>query len=369
MGLVLSGAVLVFRRLRQKVELAGAASFVAYHCLYRLLKLGRDAVSLPLLLLSLFRMIERHFSCGSFRLPLLMPSLFQHWDTAIFALSSFEIMYDWFYYPECLPKTYVKWITWMANMVPEMVQVLRMAHRGEIVYGKPTRVLKKYCRQHGLDPAIATFERKLPCNVVHPGWTCAGNAWHRWIRGFLQAFFLVYAPLQIASRAVMKGPRSFLDLKEWLLSIRGAVWSSAFLGTFISTFWATICILRKDFLLGKRADTTIGIATGAALCGFSILLDFKSRRKFFAMYVLPRALLSFVARYKISIVSEDTVKIAVYAFLGALVMHKRRLLHPRINQALEFLGAPSAEEKEDKYKSKSNSDNFISRNPQAARKP
>merc|ERR1719320_2286311 len=132
----------------------------------------------------------------------------------------------------------------MANMEPEMITVLRMAHRGEIVYGRYTSALEKYCRRHGLDPSLGTFERKLPCTVVHPGSSCLGNAWNRWIRGFLQAFFVVYAPLQIASRAIMKGPKSLLGMKEWLLSISGAAWSSAFLGTFISTFWATICILR-----------------------------------------------------------------------------------------------------------------------------
>lgn len=71
-----------------------------------------------------------------------------------------------------------------------------------------------------------------------------------------------------------------------------ATQSSAFLGTFVGLVWSGVCFMRN--LL--HDETTLGPLLGSCLCGFSILLERKSRRSELACYVVPRALQSLWSR-------------------------------------------------------------------------
>ncbi|KAJ3213312.1 hypothetical protein HK099_007458, partial [Clydaea vesicula] len=82
-------------------------------------------------------------------------------------------MSSWFYTPYTLPKTYVKWISKMADMDESLLQVLRLIKGKELIYGKNTGhegVLLRYTKEIGLDPSFADPALgQISCLVVHGG--------------------------------------------------------------------------------------------------------------------------------------------------------------------------------------------------------
>ena len=155
----------------------------------------------------------------------------------------------------------------------------------------------QYCRDHKLPRYLADFTcKQLPCTVVHPrsGLSCAHNTASTLIAGFLLSMKLytpLYTLITVMSRRskLLQPSIAWLSLKHIAAS---SVRSSAFLGSYISIVWTTVCVMRN--LL--RDDRTIGPLLGSFLCGFSVLLERKDRRRELACYVLPRALQSFFTR-------------------------------------------------------------------------
>ncbi|RMD41201.1 hypothetical protein DV735_g3938, partial [Chaetothyriales sp. CBS 134920] len=220
-------------------------------------------------------------------------------DTWIFTASDTVIMHAWFYSPHRLPKAYNNWISSAAELDPSLLQVLRLCRQGDFVYGQDTgysTVLQRLCDDLGLprewsDPAKTI---PIPCELYHcgAGTSCEVHALSRWLRGFLFAFKL-YLPIQLLARA------RHLDQKKLVAALRGSARYSAFLATFITLFYYSVCLSRTR--LGPRLfssktvtpqmwDAGLGVLAGCLTCGWSILIVPPQQRHELAFFVAPRAL-------------------------------------------------------------------------------
>jgi hypothetical protein len=68
--------------------------------------------------------------------------------------------------------------------------------------------------------------------------------------------------------------------------------SSSFLASFIAIIWSVICFSRNNF---NKFDGPIGPNLGSFFCGFSALIENPGRRHQLALYVLPKAIDTFLA--------------------------------------------------------------------------
>lgn len=78
-------------------------------------------------LFSLVRAIDAYLTSKQFKFPSWI--LFST-PTVLFQLSTWQIMYAWFYYPESLPKSFRTWISKLADMDHRILQQLRYNQRG-----------------------------------------------------------------------------------------------------------------------------------------------------------------------------------------------------------------------------------------------
>lgn len=241
---------------------------------------GRMALSLY----ALTRAVE--FACRGAARRGWLPRV-PHLDTMLFWASCTRIMYAWFYLPWTLAPLYVRWITRMAAMDTRLLAALRSLHAGDVAYGRPSDKLRQYCLDHGLPPKLGDPQYGfLPCLVVHPGLSCASNVVIRWLRG-LAAAVTVYLPVHGATTLLLRRKALLASPVATVLRVAALTARSAsFLACFISSIWASVCLVRN--LL--RNDTPWGPLLGAATCGLSVLLEQPSRRHELAMYVVPRAL-------------------------------------------------------------------------------
>ena len=123
------------------------------------------------------------------------PRLLRWLEVAVFSLSCFEIMQAWFWRPELLPKAYNKWITLMAEMDLRLLGALRGLHHGTLRYGVKSNVLRTYCIDNGLDPALGDLATHVPVPpvVVHPEDQHTGGLLAVamiWLRGFRRSAML-----------------------------------------------------------------------------------------------------------------------------------------------------------------------------------
>eukprot|EP01138_Halocafeteria_seosinensis_P009828 gb/GECG01010039.1/.p1 GENE.gb/GECG01010039.1/~~gb/GECG01010039.1/.p1 ORF type:complete len:499 (+),score=30.71 gb/GECG01010039.1/:1-1497(+) len=220
----------------------------------------------------------------------------RHGSTVFFVLGCHEIMYDWFYHPQVLPKLYREWISSLARIDERLLEVLRGFKEGSRAYGTHANDLEEYCRHRRMPPAWGDPGTGfIPCSVVHSeyGSSCTRNIVNRWAAGFASAMRL-YMPLQFAAALVSAGiPNKWEDFARMLQNCSiSSTRSSAFLASFIAIIWSSICTLRNLI----HYDSSWGVVLGSFLCGFSILLERPARRSELSLYVIPRAIVSFLRR-------------------------------------------------------------------------
>lgn len=319
------------------------------------------------------------------------PILYQHGDTLLFVACCTEIMSAWFYAPETLPSAYVKWITAMSEMDERLVDVLRYFQRGTLEYNKIKgyhleNYLDPYCKERGLDPLLGNPSYGfIPCSVVHPRLPCAEHTLERWRNGFTRSFriysVLYLLPLLLSgsggknqketspSPLTPKHPtgidsqRSLLSnldlskpiykdheflslfMKRFQHAVLSTLRSSAFLATFIATLWATVCTVRNL----THQDGPFAQSLGSFLCGWSILLERKSRRAEMALYCIPRALYSFIFRCGVAQflqrflsplyrrVLESMLLAGCAGFVLASFVHQPESIRPSIRGAMGFM--------------------------------
>jgi hypothetical protein len=226
-------------------------------------------------------------------------------DPTVFAFSAAVIMWSWFYSPTRLPRAYNHWISTAAAIDSRLISVLRLARQGDFIYGQDTGqapLLQPICEELNLplewaDPAKTT---PIPCEIVHTGVgpSCELHALRRFFRSWLFAMEM-YLPLQLLIRL------RYPSLSSFLAGLKGAAQSSAFLGAFVSFFYYGVCLARTR--LGPKIfsyktvtpqmwDSGLCVLAGCMVCGWSILLEKRSRRQEIAFFVVPRALATLLPR-------------------------------------------------------------------------
>ena len=247
-------------------------------------------------------------------------------DPTVFSITSAIVMWSWFYYPSNLPKTYRKWISSAAAVDERLIDALRLCKFRKLRYGEDTGVadvLGSMSVDLGLPYEWGDPEKAIPfpCEIVHTGCgpSCEYHALSRFLRSFVWSM-ATYLPINLALQ--LRNP-SAKGLKRALLS---AIRSSTFLGTFIALFYYGVCLTRTrigpkflgtDIPARNAIDGGLCVATGCALCGWSILLEVPQRRPELALFVAPRALAPFFPRrYP---VGEQWKEIVAFAFSAATV--------------------------------------------------
>lgn len=219
-------------------------------------------------------------------------------DALLFIISSYFIMFSWFYYPETLPPSYCNWITSAANMDREIVKILKDLREGKVRYGEYTSDLSDYCKRYNEDPKQGDLvtDQPLKCKTVHAFQTdnCELHALWRFARGFSFAI-KIYGPLNLL---MLLTPKKNVKLATRIIkAVKSSIRSSCFLGAYISFFWYSVCLARTRLfpiifpqIPKTRFDDTIAPALGSVLCGFSSFIESAQRRKELALFVAPRAL-------------------------------------------------------------------------------
>ncbi|KGO49010.1 hypothetical protein PEX1_079110 [Penicillium expansum] len=220
-------------------------------------------------------------------------------DATVFAMSAAVVMWAWFYLPERLPRTYEKWIGEAAQVDSRLIEALRRVRRGVFVYGKDTGqapLLQSMCKDYNWpevwgDPAKVA---PIPCEMVHMGCgpSCEKHALYRFAKTFKFAC-ATYIPLQIVFR--LRRMKSATALRRALFD---AAQSSAFLASFVSLFYYSVCLARTR--LGPKIfdaktvtpmmwDSGLCVGAGCLMCGWSILVEKTRKRQELALFVAPRA--------------------------------------------------------------------------------
>ncbi|KAF5374898.1 hypothetical protein D9758_000277 [Tetrapyrgos nigripes] len=254
-------------------------------------------------------------------------------DALLFWACSARIMWCFFYEPQRLPASYVKWISTLASVDSRLLRTLQLIREGKwsYIYGSPSHssLLREMAAGLKLpaewgDPrlipafggnqaseiwkALELQNRSrvggIPCDIVHGGVgssmglgaSCTANTTIRGLKAFAEALAL-YFPIHILP-ILLTRPRVLLRLHRVLRILLASLRSSAFLSAFISLFWASVCITRTTglarllpFVSHDFWDGPYGcILAGCLMCGSSIWIENGYRRGEMALYVLPRAI-------------------------------------------------------------------------------
>lgn len=226
-------------------------------------------------------------------------------DPLVFSSSVALIMWSWFYHPTRLPTSYNTWITRAASLDTRLLLALRAARAGHWQYGSSTpaaTLLEPTCIDNNMPAEWGNPYKTcpIPCSVVHLGTTtsCELHALQRFRRSFLFALKM-YLPLQLFIRLQKPSIKSFIQ------ALVGASQSSAFLGSFVALVYYGVCLARTRLgptLFSRKTvtpqmwDSGLCVLSGCLLCGWSILLEKRSRRMEIAFFVAPRALATIVPR-------------------------------------------------------------------------
>lgn len=227
-------------------------------------------------------------------------------DTALFAASSAVVMWAWFYAPERLPRSYERWIGEVAKVDSRLIEALRRARRGVFVYGKDTGqapLLQSMCEDYNWplewgDPAKTI---PIPCEMVHMGCgpSCEKHAAQRFVRVFKLAC-ATYLPIQLVLRLRAKRP-----LSRTASAVKDTLRSSAFLASFVSIFYYSVCLARTRLgpkLFNSKTitpmmwDSGLCVGAGCLLCGWSIFVEGARKRQEIALFVAPRAVATLLPR-------------------------------------------------------------------------
>ncbi|KAJ3975356.1 hypothetical protein EV361DRAFT_792548 [Lentinula raphanica] len=244
-----------------------------------------------------------------------------------------SIMWCFFYQPERLPSTYVKWIRTLAGVDSRLLRALRLLRSKEWTYtrGSPANptLLTTYAKDLGYpsswgDPSrlpafggpsaenvwkvLGVTGREglggVPCELVHGGvgsnmslaGSCTANSGIRGAKAFFEAV-LLYLPAHFLPVLITR-PQFLLRPHRVLSTLLATCRSASFLSAFISSFWLAVCLTRTlalarlfpsvshDFWDGPQGC----IMAGCLVCGSSIWLENERRRGEMALYVLPRAI-------------------------------------------------------------------------------
>ncbi|KAJ7630946.1 hypothetical protein FB45DRAFT_552499 [Roridomyces roridus] len=303
-------------------------------------------------------------------------------DSLFFWACCARIMWCFFYEPQRLPKSYVKWINTLARVDPRLLEALRAIRSQKWSYrtGSPTHqnLLTTYAQELGhpaswgdptLLPAYGGAHADkiwkslgvttrpgvggLPCQVVHGKvgsslglqHSCTANAGLRGSKALVEAI-AIYLPVQFLP-ILLSRPSSLLDPGRVLEALVGALRSATFLSAFVASYWYSVCFTRTLFLAKLFPSISHdfwdgplgGVLAGSLLCGSSIWIENGRRRGEMALYVLPRAVRSLLPNSWVRTNSLYAVmgeRIAFVLSLSALLTAANH--HPHILRGLSRWG-------------------------------
>ena len=121
----------------------------------------------------------------------------QRFSAPLFHLSSWIIMYCWFYYPDALSPKYNLWISKIANLDNDLLGELRLIKAGMSTYGfnQPLPNLLKAVVERTGDSAVdgASMICPLPCKYAHGGIkSCTMHTISVFIRGFKDGMLVIH---------------------------------------------------------------------------------------------------------------------------------------------------------------------------------
>ncbi|EIM83307.1 uncharacterized protein STEHIDRAFT_141118 [Stereum hirsutum FP-91666 SS1] len=254
-------------------------------------------------------------------------------DAMLFWASSARIMWCFFYEPERLPRSYVKWISSLASIDPRLSAALRSIRERTFSYVSGTTslmpsLLSTLSQELGHstswgDPslvpayggpkateawrALCVSGRNgvggVPCEIVHGkmrglgavGGSCTRNVAVRTAYAFVEALAL-YTPVHILP-ILLTRPSHLLRPHRLFTLLTGILRSSTFLSTFVASIWVSVCFTRTLVLARLLPwishdwwDGPYGcVMMGSLMCGSSIWIENGRRRGEMTLYVLPRA--------------------------------------------------------------------------------
>lgn len=275
-------------------------------------------------------------------------------DGLLFWACSARIMWCFFYEPQRLPRSYVKWIDRLARVDWRLLELLRAVRQGNWSYIHGSD-------QHGLASTLASDLRYptswgnpellpahggqtasrawaalgvngrdgvggLPCQLVHGravAWfgladSCVANAIFRAVYALMEAF-VIYLPVYFTP-LLLTQPRSILRPGCFIPRVASAMRSAAFLSAFISSYWFAVCMTRTLVLARLLPNISHdtwdgpygGTFAGSLVCGTSILIESAKRRGDMALYVLPKGLRASIPNNWIKSPAAKFVECAIF---------------------------------------------------------
>ncbi|KAF8560354.1 hypothetical protein OG21DRAFT_1502658 [Imleria badia] len=313
-------------------------------------------------------------------------------DALVFWASSARIMWCFFYQPQRLHPSFVKWINSLANLDKRLLEVVRSLREGTWSYirGSSTKrdLAASLAEQLGRppswgDPTVipaygGNFADEawkqlgvggrcgiggMPCELLHGGIgesiglqnDCIANAAIRAVYAFAQALVL-NLPVHFLPILLTK-PSSIVRPHRALPALLSAMRSATFLSTFVSSCWFGVCFTRTLVLarLFPKISHDVwdgpygGTLVGSLVCGTSIWIENARRRREVSLYVLPKALRAMIpenwlrSMHPAAHFAESLTFVLSLASLLTFSVHKPESLRGLSRWALAFvMNGPNA---------------------------
>ncbi|GMH39395.1 hypothetical protein BSKO_07293 [Bryopsis sp. KO-2023] len=212
---------------------------------------------------------------------LLAPTRFEHGDTLMMCLASYQILYSFIVMPHTMPKSYVHFLQRHALKAPYVWEAIRELLAHNATSSLPATELQAL-KGTGHIP-ICT---RVPCSLLHPSQSCAGH-----IGRFLPAAYIralpVYLPVYLIPALLVHRKRLWTEPLAILPRVLlGTLRSSGFLALYIGCALAGACSGHSIF--GTTSGVFCGFLTSVA--GLATLVEKKSRRMELALYCASRAI-------------------------------------------------------------------------------
>jgi len=217
-----------------------------------------------------------------------------HGDVLLFALSSAQVMYAYVMRPETLDPGFWNFIVRAGPIDKETLGAVRAHCNGSPVdlqnlaqYASRTADPKAWRRGENL-PCV-------PCAIMHRDTGCVSCASHAAYASAstFRKCFPFYLSIHLVPFVVLNARKAIRNpIKTVAASVAATARSTTFISCFVGSYMASICGMR--WVRGNKEHRAAYYLAGA-VAGSMLLIEKKSRRGELALYLLPRAVDSFVA--------------------------------------------------------------------------
>lgn len=217
-----------------------------------------------------------------------------HGDVLLFALSSAQVMYAYVMRPETLDPGFWNFIVRAGPIDKETLGAVRAQCNGSPV---DLSNLSQYALS-GKDPKewkTGSTMKCIPCAIMHRDTGCVSCASHSVFASAatFRKCFPFYLSIHLVPFVVLNTSKALRNpVKTVTTSVASTVRSTTFISMFVGSYMASICGLR--FLRGNKEHRSAYYLAGI-VAGSMLMIEKKSRRGELALYLLPRAVDSFVA--------------------------------------------------------------------------